>query len=146
MKKSLKMLLLFVCVVFFATGVYAEEEFRFPGEFEKQDSVRVGWLSKEYIKGYKTDDVMVEMIANLVPEVHVVICIPHASQKEHVKGVLQEHGVSEENISWYEIPFTTLYWRDFGPIFTINAQGTKKSWISTLTAGAISLTRIPSPG
>ncbi len=34
-------------------------------------------------------------------------------------------GLWRKNISWYEIPFTMLYWRDFGPIFTLNNGGEK---------------------
>ena len=102
-----------------ATGV------RFPGEFEKQDAVRLGWLTKEYIEGYHTDDVMIEIVKNLQPSVKVIICIPDAEQKAHVKSVLKKNNIPEKNISWYEIPFTMLYWRDFGPIFTLNERGEK---------------------
>ncbi|WP_246589256.1 agmatine deiminase family protein [Methanofollis formosanus] len=99
---------------------------RFPGEFEEQSAVWLGWLTKEYIRGYHTDDVMVEIVQALHPHVHLRICVPDAAQQEHVLAVLAEHNIPTENISFYEKNFTMLYWRDFGPIFTVNEKGEKR--------------------
>ncbi|TAJ44586.1 agmatine deiminase family protein [Methanofollis fontis] len=99
---------------------------RFPGEFEEQSAVWLGWLTKEYIRGYQTDDVMLEIVEGLSPHVHVRICVPDTAQKEHVLSVLREHDVPTGHISFYEKNFTMLYWRDFGPIFTVNGEGEKR--------------------
>ena len=99
---------------------------RFPGEFEPQSAVWLGWLSKEYINGYPTDGVMIDIVRALEPNVHVKICVPDGAQKEHVISVLNENGVPMGNVSFYEKNFTMLYWRDFGPIFTVNGAGDKR--------------------
>lgn len=99
---------------------------RFPGEFETQSAVWLGWLSKEYINGYPTDVVMVDIVRALEPHVHVKICVPDHAQKEHVLSVLNTNGIPTDNISFYEKNFTMLYWRDFGPIFTVNGDGDKR--------------------
>lgn len=54
---------------------------RFPAEFESQDAVWLGWLSKEYVAGYQTDDVMKEIVSELVPNVKVVICVPDETER-----------------------------------------------------------------
>jgi agmatine deiminase len=58
--------LIWILFVFCFTGITVHgAEWRFPGEFEEQEAVWVGWISKEYIKGYPTDEVMVEIVKNL---------------------------------------------------------------------------------
>lgn len=98
---------------------------RFPAEFEKQQAVWLGWLSKEYIKGYKSDTVLLAMVRELAPRLKVRVCVPDESQKKHVQSILSKNNVNMKNISFYTIPFTMLYWRDFGPIFTVDDSGNK---------------------
>jgi len=103
-----------------------EENWRFPGEFEEQDAVWIGWLTKEYISGYYTDDVFLELVSELQENVHTIICVPNDEQKKHVEEVLNRNNVPMTNISFYEQKFTMLYWRDFGPIFVVNDKGDKR--------------------
>lgn len=103
-----------------------DPSWRFPGEFEEQSAVWLGWLTREYIRGYLTDDVMVEIVRALLPHVHVRICVPDATQREHVEAVLAGEEMPPGQISYYEQNFTMLYWRDFGPIFTVNGKGEKR--------------------
>lgn len=103
----------------------ASDKWRFPAEFEKQEAVWLGWLSKKYVKGFDSDIVLLEMVKALVPNVKVHICIPDESQKSHIKALLTKANIKQDNISFYTIPFTMLYWRDFGPIFTVNDKGQK---------------------
>jgi len=98
---------------------------RFPGEFEKQEAVWLGWLSKEYIKGYKTDPVLLQIVKELAPRVKVNICVPDEFQKAHVASLLDTNDIPGDNISFFVVPFTMLYWRDFGPIFTVDDSGNK---------------------
>ncbi|KAF1076395.1 agmatine/peptidylarginine deiminase [Methanogenium sp. MK-MG] len=107
-------------------NIQNDASWRFPGEFEEQSTVWLGWLTKEYINGYQTDGVLLEIVRALEPHVHVKICVPDSTQKEHVISVLTEHAVPPDNISFYEKNFTMLYWRDFGPIFTVNDDGEKR--------------------
>lgn len=97
---------------------------RFPAEFEKQDTVWVGWLTKQSIKGHETDPVFLNIVKALVPRVKVCICVPDAAQKQHVEDLLNKNSIPLGNVSFYKIPFTMPYWRDFGPIFTV-AEGTR---------------------
>lgn len=104
-------------------------EWRFPAEFEKQDTVWVGWLTRQYIRGYETDPVFLNVVKALVPHVKVRICVPDATQKKHIEDLLNKNSIPVGNISFYVIPFTMPFWRDFGPIFTI-AKGAKKMSIA----------------
>jgi len=106
--------------------VNMEDNWRFPGEFEEQDAVWIGWLSKEYISGYYTDDVFLQIVRELEQNVHTIICVPDENQKTHVEEVLHKNNVPMDNISFYEQKFTMLYWRDFGPIFVVNNNSEKR--------------------
>lgn len=101
-------------------------KWRFPGEFEEQEAVWIGWLSKEYLKGYYTDDVFIQIAGELAPGIKTVICVPDEAQKLHVQNILKENNIPVRNISYYVQPFTMLYWRDFGPIFVVNDEGRKR--------------------
>jgi len=103
-----------------------EYKWRFPGEFEEQEAIWIGWLTKEYVQGYYTDDVFVQIVSELAPEIKTVICVPDEDQKLHVQNVLKENNIPVGNISYYVQPFTMLYWRDFGPIFVVNDEGGKR--------------------
>ena len=102
-----------------------EDNWRFPGEFEEQDAVWIGWLTKEYISGYYTDDVFLQIVTELEQNVHTIICVPDETQMKHVEDVLTKNNIPMTNISFYEQKFTMLYWRDFGPIFVVNDMGEK---------------------
>lgn len=106
-------------------GAEMDSQWRFPAEFEKQESVYLGWLTKTYIKGYETDPVLTEIVKELVPHVKVRICVPDKAQEDHVRAVLGKNGISMSKVDFYTIPFTMLYWRDFGPIFTLDKDGNK---------------------
>ncbi|WP_421908545.1 agmatine deiminase family protein [Methanolacinia petrolearia] len=99
---------------------------RFPGEFEEQEAVWIGWLSKEYVIGYYTDDVFVQIVGELVRRIKTVICVPDDARKLRVQNILKENDIPSENISYYVQPFTMLYRRDFGPIFVVNDEGGKR--------------------
>ena len=117
------LMLLFQPWVLYAQDV---DMWKFPGEFERHEAVWIGWLSKELVKGYKTDPVMLDLVKALVPTVNVRVCVPNVAQKEHVRNILVADGVPMNRISYYVIPFTSFYWRDFGPIFIKNAAGNKR--------------------
>lgn len=128
-KTSIYVIVMLSLFLFFATTANkacAEPEWRFPAEFEKQEAVYLGWLSKEYVKGHLTDDVLLEVVEKLSPKVKINICVPDESQKQHVNSLLKKMDLITDNISFYVIPFTMLYWRDFGPIFTVNSKGEKR--------------------
>ena len=98
---------------------------RFPAEFEKQEAVWMGWLSKEYVKGHKTDPVLLEMARELASRLKLRVCVPDEAQKRHVQALLAKSKVNLDNVTFYTVPFTMLYWRDFGPIFTVDQAGNK---------------------
>jgi len=103
-----------------------EEKWRFPGEFEEHDAVWIGWLSKEYLQGYPTDDVFLQLVRELEPNVHTIICVPDDAQKEYVEEILAANNVPVTNISFYVQKFTIPYWRDFGPVFVTSTTGEKR--------------------
>jgi len=117
--------LVVLLIITFSFSAAHAGQWRFPAEFEKQEAVWVGWLTKEYIKGYQSDLVMLEIVRELQARVKVNICVPTERQKKHVQAFLKSKKISSKNISYYTIPFTMLYWRDFGPIFTVNDAGAK---------------------
>ncbi|WP_245587827.1 agmatine deiminase family protein [Desulfovibrio inopinatus] len=123
--KITTILLVILCSLSISRPAFAEGEWRFPGEFEAQELVWMGWLSKEYIKGFDTDAVLLEMAENISKHVKLRICVPNKKQKDHVLSLLKKYEVDQSNISFYVAPFSMLYWRDFGPIFTVNAAGQK---------------------
>ncbi|MBU0969562.1 MAG: agmatine deiminase family protein [Proteobacteria bacterium] len=125
----MKKLLWILWVFFYCIAQAHGGQWRFPGEFEKQDAVWVGWLSKTYLKGYPTDEVMLDIVKNLVDpdlgDMNVEICVPDPLSWDHVKEILKNAKVATNRISPIIIPFTVPYWRDFGPIFIKN-DGTQE--------------------
>ncbi|ACS81042.1 agmatine deiminase family protein [Maridesulfovibrio salexigens] len=117
--------LLAIAFLLAATVTAAAAEWRFPGEFEKQERVYLGWLSKEYVKGYQTDTVLLEIAKNLAPYTKITVCVPEERHLKHVQSLLKKNKLPMDKISFQTIPFTMLYWRDFGPIFTTDKQGNK---------------------
>lgn len=105
---------------------HATSDWRFPAEFEKQECVYLGWLTDVYAGKYNTDDVMLEIVKELTPYVKVRICAPSKEQKNHIQNILEKNNINLKNISFYVIPYSILYWRDFGPIFTVNTKGEKR--------------------
>lgn len=121
--------ILFFCLFLSTVTAVAADNvttWRFPAEFEKQECVYLGWLSKEYAKKYHTDDVMLEAVKELSSHVNIKICVPTEAQKKHIITLLTKNSIDTTNISFYTIPYSVLYWRDFGPIFTVNDKSEKR--------------------
>ncbi|MEA2040356.1 MAG: agmatine deiminase family protein [Thermodesulfobacteriota bacterium] len=121
-----KILICIVGLLCFYTFVANASEWRFPGEFEEQEAVWVGWLSKEYIAGYHTDNVMLPIVQALIKHVDVVIGLPDVESEKHVRKILSDAKVEQSRISFFITPFTVPYWRDYGPIFLKNDKGNLK--------------------
>jgi len=115
-----------VCVLCLSALHVHASSWRFPGEFEEQEAVWVGWLSKEYVAGYHTDTVMLQMVRELVKHVHVVIGVPDKKSETMVRRLLVDFNVAMDRFSFFVTPFTVPYWRDYGPIFLKNDKGDLK--------------------
>lgn len=98
------------------------KDWYFPGEFEEQEAVWLGWLSTEYVQGFKTDDVLMQIANELHKHLKVIVCVPDSQTHQKVEKLLKENNFDFSMIDFYETPFTMLYWRDYGPIFIKNAQ------------------------
>ncbi len=125
--KLKKICVLLVLVLSQSWMLHAQDNtmWRFPGEFERHETIWLGWLSKEFVKGYKTDSTLLEVVTALTPTVKVRICVPNAVRKRHVREILTAASIPMDQISFFIIPFTSLYWRDFGPIFTVDETGNR---------------------
>lgn len=103
----------------------ADSTFRFPAEFEKHEAIWLNWPVDEPIAGLSQVEVHLEIIKNLISTVTVKIAMQNEAEKSKVEKLLQEHGISQENIKFYLIGHDSIWVRDFGAIYMRDSGGNK---------------------
>ena len=102
---------------------------RFPGEFEPQESVWMGWAMFDYKQGWSIHDLHVQIWAALAPNVFIDVAVnPDDKEKGHsynsqikeIKALMTKYNVPEEKVRFHKIVHEDVWWRDMGPIYTIN--------------------------
>ncbi len=105
-------------------------EFYLPGEWESQQSVWIGWATYENRAGFPTNEVHINMIKALAPNVMVDIAVQDDAEREAVKTELLAAGITQatitERLRFHTIPHNDIWWRDMGGIFLKNANGEQK--------------------
>lgn len=99
---------------------YNGSNVRFPGEFEKQEAVWLGWPVYEVKQGLSSVPVFIELIRVLVSHIKVNIAAQNAEEKRTIENTLTSNGISIENITIYCIPHNDIWFRDMGPIFLVD--------------------------
>jgi agmatine deiminase len=105
----------------------SSDDFYFPAEFDPQQAIWMGWpVTKAYQRGLSLIPVFVEMIKRLTTEgdIAVRLAVQNEGEKHSVMAILKEHGVPEERLMISCIPHMDIWFRDMGPVFLKNKEGT----------------------
>lgn len=102
-------------------------EFRYAGEFEKQEAVIICWADVPYsASGYDVHEVFVQMIKNIMEEADVYVNCGRDGSLARCKDVLKAGGIDIEKIHFTEFE-DELYWaRDYGPDILVDGCGNKR--------------------
>lgn len=102
-------------------------KFRYPGEFELQESVMICWISEgEAAKGYDAHQVFIEVIKNLVDEIQVYVNCGVEGSLQLCKEKLEENGVDIEKIIFTQFKDTLNWARDYGADILVDGEGNKR--------------------
>ncbi len=109
----------FLCLIMILVAC-EKEEYRFPAEWEKHDSIWLAWASFENIKGRSSTDVQMNIIKELAPFVKVDLLVQSDKEIEIVKNKIAEKKIPTSHITFHVIAHEDLWMRDFGAIFLKN--------------------------
>lgn len=102
-------------------------DFRYAGEFEKQEAVIICWADVPYAaSGYDVHEVFVQVIKNIMEEADVYVNCGRKGSLARCKDVLKAGGIDIEKIRFTEFE-DELYWaRDYGPDILVDGCGKKR--------------------
>jgi agmatine deiminase len=95
----------------------SENDYRFPAEWEKHDSIWLAWASYENIQGRSSTDVQVDIIQALAPFVKINLLVQTEEQIQEIKNRFKNKKISIDPVSFHVIPHEDLWMRDMGAIF-----------------------------
>lgn len=103
------------------------DNFRYAGEFEKQEAVVLCWADVPYsAAGYDVHEVFIQVIKNIMPEAEVYVNCGLEGSISRCKNVLQRGGIDIEKIHFTQFE-DELYWaRDYGPDILTDDHGNKR--------------------
>jgi agmatine deiminase len=123
MKQRLIIVILtLVCLLLFLIAgnwlFRSPRQYRFPGEFEKQQAIWLQWPSEIYnIKDHPVNPVMISLIKALIPYIRVNLITQSANQIAEIQNRLKTKGFLNVNIYYYIVSHFSIWARDVGPIF-----------------------------
>lgn len=112
----------------------SDTAFYFPAEFEKHESVWMGWPTYENKAGWNVKDLHVQLWAAMAPHVFVDVAInptdtsrgwDYNAQIAEINALMKQYNVDSSKIRLHAITHEDVWWRDMGPIFVINKKGEK---------------------
>ncbi|MFD1315635.1 agmatine deiminase family protein [Namhaeicola litoreus] len=129
-KSPLFYVFLFVGISIFSCKSLEQKEtissVRFPGEFEKQESIWLIWPTEDHIKGMSNEEVSAQIILALHKSQKVNIAVADEEVEKNAKTYLANKSIQSENISFKIIPSIQMWIRDMGPNFVISQKGEKE--------------------
>lgn len=114
------------------TSAAAEQGFYFPGEFEEQEAVWMGWPTYENKSGWSVKDLHVQLWAAMAPHVEVRVAVnpddkeqgwSYDAQIAEIKGLMEKYAVPQDKVRFYKIAHADVWWRDMGPIHLVDGRG-----------------------
>lgn len=104
------------------------ENFRMPGEFEKQSSVLIIWSLREWATPtLNIDNVSTNIVLALVSEVEVIVCCNDNVVESRAKKALEKSGCDISRVRFVQYPCEIPYSRDFGAEILTNDEGKFKN-------------------
>ncbi|MDH6363495.1 agmatine deiminase [Enterococcus sp. PF1-24] len=105
------------------------KDFRFPGEFEPQEAVIIGWPEMaECVKGYSLHQAFAQLIKIIVEEATGITLYVNCPKEEMLiscKATLEKESVDLKKIVFTSYPDGSNWTRDYGPDMMVDDQGNK---------------------
>lgn len=99
-------------------GTKGPTNYRFPGEFEKQQAIWMQWPSETYNQPSRpVSPVMVKIIKAFAPYIRVNVASRSTDEIVQIKNLLAANGYTGTNVYYYVINYLSIWARDVGPIF-----------------------------
>ncbi len=97
--------------------------YRLPGEFEKQQAIWLQWPSEAYNVGnHPVSPVMINVIKAIDPFIRVNVMTRSNDEISQIKALLKSSGYTGTSVSFYDINHMSIWTRDVGPVFVMNAN------------------------
>lgn len=104
-----------------------KNDFRYVGEFEKQEAVMVCWADIPYsAEGYDVHEVFVQVIKNIMAEAKVYVNCGVEGSITRCIDVLGRNGIDVEKIHFTQFEDELYCARDYGPDFLVDDCGNKR--------------------
>ena len=112
----------------------AGSSFYFPGEFEEQEAVWMGWPTYENKAGWSVKDLHVQLWAAMAPHVYVNVAVnpdnrkkgwSYKGQIKEIKALMKRYNVPENRVRFRKIAHEDVWWRDMGPIYLVDGKGNR---------------------
>ena len=109
-----------------------QSTFYFPGEFEEQDAVWMGWPTYENKAGWSVKDLHVRLWAAMAPHVFVNVAVnpddrgrgwKYRAQLAEIHALMKKYEVPKNRIRFLKIRHEDVWWRDMGPIYLVDGKG-----------------------
>ena len=98
-------------------------QYRFPGEFEKQQAIWLQWPSEVYnINDYPVNPVIINIIKALTPYIKVNLIAKNTAEIIHIKDLFRKNGFSGSHVHFYIVNHRSIWARDVGPLFVKDHQ------------------------
>jgi len=97
--------------------------YRFPGDFEKQQSIWMQWPSETYKTGDRNvvPD-MINIIKTIAAYERVNLMTRDIYEIMNIKSLLKSNGYTSSNVHFYNINHLSIWTRDVGPVFVKDIQ------------------------
>ncbi|HEY9059114.1 MAG TPA: agmatine deiminase family protein [Pseudobacteroides sp.] len=97
--------------------------YRLPGEFEKQQAIWLQWPSEAYNVGnHPVSPVIINVIKAIDPFIRVNVMTRSKDEISQIKALLKSSGYTGTSVSFYDINHMSIWTRDVGPVFVMNAN------------------------
>ncbi len=92
---------------------------RLPGEFEPVESMMVAWPIGEP----RLEPALGKMVTEASHHVRIVVVVQDVLEEVSAQQWLENAGANLEAITFFRIPFDTIWIRDYGPVATLTRSG-----------------------
>jgi agmatine deiminase len=97
---------------------FNNSNYRFPGEFEKQQAIWMQWPSEIYnANNQPINPVVINIIRVLSPYIRVNLLARSSAEIMQIKKLFKTKGFSGSHVYFYTINHRSIWARDVGPIF-----------------------------
>ena len=110
----------------------ANQGFHMPAEWEPHDAVWMAWPHNDltFPRLNAVEETYIEIFSALHQSERIELFIPDSALESKILHFLKVRGISDPDIRFYQVPYSDVWIRDYGPTFVINRAISKVSGVS----------------